>query len=109
DNGVLVAKFTERCADDGATTAEVVFVRPIRLGGSCQLAIYARGNGRPMIAVTVTDPTAAPNSFGGRSAIGCLNIGTEIALTQSPTNNPTLLLRMGEGSVTAAAASPATR
>jgi hypothetical protein len=101
EKNVTVATFTERCDDYGAATVNVILIDPITLKGTERLAIFAKGNPEPMIAVGASDPIGTViDQFGGTSAIGCVLNGAEISLTSTPGGNLGTLLRvLGQGTI----------
>ena len=107
-NGLVVATFNETCHDYGTTVATVRLRPPLApqtLTGTELLELFAQGNSQPVLSVEASDPAGTEikiNEFHGRSAIGCLAVGTKISLVKSPGGDlGTLLIVLASGTIEA--------
>jgi hypothetical protein len=101
ESGAVVATFHETCHHDWAAVATVRLRTPITLEGTGFLAIYGTETSTPIITVEASDPDGTEiREFHGKSAIGCIPEGGDLALIRSP-GGPlgTLLIVMGKGTV----------
>ncbi len=106
ENGLVVATFNEACHDYGGTAATVRLRPPLApqtLKGTELLELFAQGNSQPVLSVEASDPAGTEiNEFHGRSAIGCLAVGTKISLVKSPGGDlGTLLIVLASGTIEA--------
>jgi hypothetical protein len=105
-NGLVVATFNETCHDYGSTVATVRLRAPLApqtLTGTELLELFAQGNSQPVLSVEASDPAGTEiKEFHGRSAIGCLAVGTKISLVRSPGGDlGTLLIVLASGTIEA--------
>jgi hypothetical protein len=102
EKGDVVASFNETCRDDGTALVSVRLKTPITLKDEGFLAIVASiSTAATVISVAASDPAGTVIcEFHGKSAIGCVADGSEIALVKSP-GGPlgTLLEVVGKGKV----------
>jgi hypothetical protein len=104
ENGNVVATFHETCHDHGRTLATVRLrppLAPFTLAGTESLILFAKAMSEAVIGVEASDPAGTEiYEFHGRSAVGCLADGTEIALVRSPGGDlSTLLIILATGTV----------
>jgi hypothetical protein len=100
-SGDVVATFHESSHHDWAATVTVRLRTPVTLEGTGFLAIYGTLTSTPVITVEASDPDGTEiREFHGKSAIGRIPEGGDIALVRSP-GGPlgTLLIVMGKGTV----------
>ena len=100
-SGATFATFNESCQSYGATNVTVRLRAPMHLKSTESLALYAASVAEPVISVAASDPDGTEISeLHGKSAVGCLPNGTEIALVQSPGGQlGTLLIVLAKGTV----------
>jgi hypothetical protein len=97
----VVATFNETCHKHGSANVTVRFRTPLTLSGTESFAIYAEGSSETVISVKASDPDGTEiREFHGTNALGCLAVGTNIALVRSPGGDlSTLLIVMAKGTI----------
>lgn len=100
-SGATFATFNESCHSYGATNVTIRLQATMHLTGTESLALYAASVAEPVISVAASDPNGTDISeLHGKSAVGCLPNGTEVALVESPGGQlGTLLIVLAKGTV----------
>lgn len=100
-SGATFATFNETCHSYGATNVTVRLQAPMHLQGTESLALYAASVAEPVISVAASDPDGTELSeLHGKSTVGCVPNGTDVALVKSPGGQlGTLLIVLAKGTV----------
>jgi hypothetical protein len=101
EKNVRVATFSEICRGDGTAEMHVDLEVPATISGTERLAIYSTVKNQEVISIMANVGTSTEvRNFSGASSLGCLDDGSDIALTRSP-GGPlgTLLVVLGKGTI----------
>jgi hypothetical protein len=99
--GATFATFNETSHSFGATNVTVRLHTRMHLQGTESLALYAASVAEPVISVAASDPDGTEISeLHGKSAVGFVPDGTDVALIKSPGGLlGTLLIVLAKGTV----------
>jgi len=103
-NGEIIATLNEFCRHYGTSALNVRFHGPFApqtLKGTELLEIFVKGNSQPALSIEASDPDGTEvREFHGRSAIGRIADGAELALVKSPGGDlGTLLIVLANGTL----------